>query len=125
MQQGEALLSNDYSTQGTIINSTGDGMVTIDNPALGQRLRLDMRNPLNPRRYEELSGDPDVWVDFSFGGAPELGTYSAPFNTLEEGVNAVPEGGIVKILPGSRGGSFSITKALTLDAPGGLVTIGN
>lgn len=124
MQQGGVVLPTDYSTSGTIINGDGQGMVTIDNPVLGKRLRLDMVNPLNPRRLQEMRGGPEVWVDLSVGQTPGNGTYASPFNTLDEGVKAVPIGGIVKVLPGSMGGPFPYNKPLTLDAPGGAVTIG-
>ena len=41
--------------QGTVLNAGRNGLVTVDNPYLNQRLVLDLSNPLNPnRRIEEL-----------------------------------------------------------------------
>ncbi len=114
-------------TSGNIINSDGLGMITIDNPALGRRLRLDLHTAVQtPRRFEEISGA-EQWLDWGYVG-PETGAYAKPFNTLEEAVGAMPVGGILKIRPGSRAGPYAITKAMTLTAPetfpGGVVVLG-
>jgi hypothetical protein len=39
--------------EGDILHAKGDGLVTIDNPFRGERLRLDARDPLHPRRTLE------------------------------------------------------------------------
>ena len=36
--------------QGDIINSNGDGLVTIDNPFMNKRMILDIKNPIVPIR---------------------------------------------------------------------------
>lgn len=65
----------------------------------------------------------DTWVDFHYGGS-EQGTFAQPFNTLTEGVNAASHGGTVKLKPGERLETLTISKRLNLEAIGGAVTIG-
>lgn len=63
--------------------------------------------------------------------APPGGNGSTPttaFDTVEEGVNYATVGGTVIILPGTTGNypeTLTINKAITLEAQGGSVTIGN
>ena len=42
--------------RGHILNADGEGLVTVDNTTLGERLVLDMREPLNPQRRLEPLG---------------------------------------------------------------------
>lgn len=75
-----------------------------------------------------ISGVPEVdttqiWVDFAYAGA-ETGTEDHPFNTLDEGANAVDVGETVKIKTGSTSETITIAKAMTLEAVGGAVQIG-
>ena len=42
-------------TNGTVINADGQGLVTIENPALGLKLTLDARDPQNPTRTVSCS----------------------------------------------------------------------
>ncbi len=65
-----------------------------------------------------------VFVGINFGG--ENGTYSAPYNTVLEGVNAVPIGNFVVIKPGNYDEVtpwININKVMHLDAIDGGVTI--
>jgi len=64
-----------------------------------------------------------IWVDFNYSGT-EVGTESAPFNTLGEGVNAVVPGGTVRIKAGVTGEVLDITKEVRLEAPEGEARIG-
>jgi len=69
------------------------------------------------------------WVDFNTGQNPPAGngTYNDPVLTLAEAVNAVPTGGNVWIRTAgssSEAVPLSITKALTINAYSGPVTIG-
>jgi len=63
------------------------------------------------------------------GSCPCDGTVMRPFDTVIDGVNAVPTGGIVSIVAGSytasNGNAFTTTKAQTWEAPCGTVVIGN
>jgi len=69
------------------------------------------------------SSEPVVWVDFSYVGT-ERGTFAEPYNTLIEGVSAAPLGGDVSIKAGSSPETLTITKALTIYAYDGSVSIG-
>lgn len=64
-----------------------------------------------------------VWVDFAYVGI-EWGTFDRPFNTLAEGVAAVALGGRVIVKAGSSNETLEISKPLTLEGYGGIVTIG-
>jgi len=63
------------------------------------------------------------YVDDNASGFEE-GSSGNPFNTVIEGVNAVPTGGHVRILPGTYPESMTITKAMFLHSCGGAATIG-
>jgi M6 family metalloprotease-like protein len=71
----------------------------------------------------EWLNEEERWVDFAFAGF-ENGTFFNPFNTLAEGVAAVPYGGFLNIKAGSRFETASISKKMTIQAIGGPVTIG-
>jgi hypothetical protein len=65
----------------------------------------------------------DTWVTFDYAGV-EFGTFSNPFNTLIEGVNASRWGGFINLTPGSTTEALTINKGVILDAVGGTVNIG-
>jgi len=65
-----------------------------------------------------------VYVDNSWGGN-EQGTQSEPFDTVIEGVFAVLRDSNVFIDAGNYGENIRIDKAMTLNAQGGVVRIGN
>jgi hypothetical protein len=64
-----------------------------------------------------------TWVDFAYAGA-ETGAPSQPFNTLGEGVTAVPPGGAITLRGGTRLETLTISKPLKLQSIGGVTTIG-
>lgn len=78
----------------------------------------------DPSITVELLNDDEVWVDFNYGGPTRLGTFDSPYNTLAEGLKAVPYGGTLKIKAGSRNEAAAISKAMRIEAYGGTVTIG-
>ena len=57
-------------------------------------------------------------------GVNEDGRIFRPWNTIAEGVSAVPSGGTISIVRGSYNESLTISKAMTIDTPVGIVTIG-
>lgn len=75
----------------------------------------------------------DTAVEFVDDGHPlpvsESGQIYRPWDTVPEGVSAIPAGGTVAIVAGTyseaEGNVFTTTKAMTLVAPCGTVTIGN
>lgn len=64
-----------------------------------------------------------LWVDFAYTGQ-EGGSFTAPFNTLGEGVTSIPAGGTLKIKAGTSAESLTISKPMTISAYGGPVIIG-
>jgi M6 family metalloprotease-like protein len=99
-----ALRWSDGTTSGTTIFvqpfNPGDGSITFEWLHPGER-----------------------WVDFAYGGF-EAGTFANPFNTLAEGLQAVPHGGILNFKPGSSRETATISKRMTLRASSGPVTLG-
>ena len=75
----------------------------------------------------EWLGDVSIWVDFRYSGDllhPEFGTFDNPFNTVAEGLGALPWGGTLKFKPGQRNEAASFTRRMTLVVPFGPATIG-
>jgi hypothetical protein len=66
------------------------------------------------------------WLDFQYPpGNYEHGTFAWPYRTLGTAVNATPVGGTLMIKDGGSGPlNTTITKALTMQAYNGPVTIG-
>jgi hypothetical protein len=62
-------------------------------------------------------------VHFAYGGA-ENGSFALPYNTVPEGISAVPSAGKIIFKPGTNNFTGTITKPMTMDAFGGPATIG-
>lgn len=122
---------------GNIMRSIADGATEIHNPFLGTTLTLDWRDPAHlVRRAEDgeveqagcnSAGQPfEVWVDFTWGG-PSEGDFYRPFKTVAAGVDAVADGGVVRVMQGPSADRAPLThpgKACRIIAPYGLVAIG-
>jgi hypothetical protein len=67
--------------------------------------------------------DQVIWADFTYSGI-ESGTFSKPYNTLAEGVNAVTSGGTLRIKAGASAVTPTLAKVMRIEAHGGSVTIG-
>jgi C1A family cysteine protease len=67
-----------------------------------------------------------VYVDFNYNGfaGGERGLFNQPFNTLQEGVNALDPGGTLSVKAGSTSTAITLAKAMTVKVFGGPVTIG-
>lgn len=83
-------------------------------------------------RINDYRGANAVYVDTARNLALPIGTVFRPWDTVAQGVAAVPNGGVVSIVegsyPASAGNTFTAGadgKAMTLEAPVGMVTIGN
>jgi hypothetical protein len=113
---------------GTILKSPRDGMVEIHNPSLGTTLTLDWSDPGQLVRISENGevqhGAPgfEVWVDFDWTG-PMEGDFYRPFSTLEGALNVVKDGGVIRIMAGSRQERVTIQKRVRLMAVGGGVAL--
>jgi len=83
------------------------------------------------RRGRETFRLLDIWVDFGYSGT-ERGTFSQPFNTVIEGVNAITTFVDTAVLgfptlyikAGSRNERPTISKRMRIEACGGTVRIG-
>ena len=68
----------------------------------------------------------NVWVDFTYGGSPQSGTYANPYLNLAQGVNAVATGGSIWIRSaGSSAETMTITKPMQINAYAGAATVGH
>ena len=66
-----------------------------------------------------------VWVDFNYSkSSPQSGTYANPYSTLGQGVTNVIAGGTISIKPGVSSETLFIKKAMTINAIGGMATVG-
>lgn len=66
----------------------------------------------------------EVWVDFSYNGTEQHGTFDFPYKSLSAGLAGVLPGGVVKIKSSSSGETVTIAKPVTLEAYNGAVVIG-
>ena len=82
----------------------------------------------NLRAALEYATGPSVWLDFASTAPTQTGTFQAPFKTIPNAVNAVPDGGRINIKTSSTPwtGSFGlgVPKAYSAHSFGGAVTIG-
>jgi len=69
-----------------------------------------------------------VWVDFNYGGSPQVGSYSNPYQFLTQGVAAVSSGGTIAfkatVQPSVSHETMMISKPMTLISLGGPATVG-
>jgi hypothetical protein len=122
---------------GTVMQSTGDALVTITNPAMGTQITLDWRDwSLLVRVAEDGSVERagrnasgqhyEAWVDFDWTGDHE-GDFFRPFNTIADAVASLADGGTVRIMPGTtaeRPANLTGGKRVRFVAPLGGVRIG-
>jgi hypothetical protein len=66
-----------------------------------------------------------VWVDFNYAGVTQNGSFAFPYRTVTNGIAACPvDGRIICKGPANHRETPRITKALTIAASGGAVTVG-
>ena len=65
------------------------------------------------------------FIDRTFTGSPESGTFLRPYKTFAAGETGVPSAGTVWIQPGAYAAVGTHSKPMTLQAPLGGVTLGN
>jgi hypothetical protein len=66
-----------------------------------------------------------VWVDFNYVGATQDGSFAFPYKTLTNGISACPANGSIFCKgPASHRETPRITKAMSILAYGGTVTVG-
>jgi hypothetical protein len=120
--------SSEPFLSGNIMTSPQDGVVEIRNPSLATTLTLDWRDPHHLVRTSETGevqqagGNFEVWVDFDWHGAME-GDFHRPFNSLAAAVNAVANGGVIRIVHGAKRERLTIHKRVQLKRVGGTVAL--
>jgi hypothetical protein len=110
VQTGNRLVSTECVMPGSV--SGGPGAYTIQVVANG------------------IASDPvgfpgPIWVDFGFGGSPQVGTFANPFPGLAQGVAAVAPAAEIFIKPGLSHETMTITKPMFITTIGGVATIGH
>ncbi|MEA2162136.1 MAG: hypothetical protein QOK37_263 [Thermoanaerobaculia bacterium] len=117
---------------GTIMNSLGEAVVEIANPGRRGALTLDFGDEAHPRRHDSETGEfevagfnNEVWLNFDYVG-PTEGDVCRPFNTIAGAIDAVAQGGVIRVVPGvtRERGAIGGTKKFTLFAPIGGVALG-
>jgi hypothetical protein len=101
-----------------ILRTTGSPQVAGSNP-VNQNIgpRPDLRAAM-----QYVSGL-RTWVDFAYGG-PEDGSFARPFNTLPEGVSAVPVSASLIFKAGASNWTGTVSNGMTMRAFAGPVTLG-
>ena len=64
--------------------------------------------------FTQFDADDDVYVDVNNDNKGADGTEENPFNTIQEGIDAVPEGGTVNVAAGNYEENLTVDKNLTL-----------
>jgi hypothetical protein len=117
---------------GTIMNSPWEAVVQIANVQRQTVITLDFSDGAHPRRHDSETGElevagfnNEVWLDFEYSG-PTEGDVCRPFNTVAGAVDAVADGGVIRVVPGAtrERGVVGGAKHFKLVAPIGGVSVG-
>ena len=74
-------------------------------------------------RYAVEAALPGTWVDFDYTGT-ENGNFLTPFNTLAEGLDAVPAGGTIRIKAGVTSEGGYVNQDVRLESWKGIAMLG-
>ena len=72
---------------------------------------------------DQVIPDNSIWVDTAYVGF-EAGTFSQPYNSVQEGIDNVAPGGTIVFKEGSEDWTGTIDKAMTLTSGIGVMVIG-
>jgi subtilase family serine protease len=110
----------------TVGNNTWSNSPTLYYAKPGYDLCTGWGSPAGASLINALVGYAGpIWVSFS-AACPGTGAYYSPYCTLASGISAVATGGTISLIgPNSSSVASTITKAMTLRAFYGPVTIGN
>jgi len=79
--------------------------------------------PLIEAYRDQVIPDNSIWVDIAYVGF-EAGTFSQPYNSVQEGIDNVAPGGTIVFKEGSEDWTGTIDKAMTLTSGIGVMVIG-
>jgi hypothetical protein len=113
VQTGNTPVSTDFSLALAIYGNGGPFSLVV------------VANGISSDPVSFTPSSPNVWVDFNSVQPFEFGSFSFPDKTLVKGVTDVPAGGTIAIKPGSSTETMTISKAMTIMAIGGTVSIGH
>jgi len=108
-------------------NNTWSNSPTLYYAAPGYDLCTGWGSPAGANLINALVGlSGPIFVDFTYTGSAQDGSYDAPYKTLAQAVSAVTAGGTIFIeTAGSSSETMTITKPMTIVAGDGAATIGN
>lgn len=112
---------NHYSNPDVIYNMFATGVPMHEPGAANNALTIN--NSASTVANFRHSQGTVVWIDFSNVINGESGTYAQPYNSIAEGINAVPFGGILRIKTGAKVENVRISKELTIRPFNGPVRI--
>lgn len=98
-------------------------LVWDDGTVLPDVFRIHSFHPGDDSITFECWREGETWVEFGYGGV-ELGTFTRPWNTLGEGLGAVPYGGTLTFKAGRSSATARISKRMKMQAYGGAVILG-
>lgn len=125
MHYNQCAFSNCANCQADLVNCR---TITVNSPwdtdwqnAIGQRSYLSRLDQLTMSfLYPESNW---VFVDQSYSGIIQNGSFFKPFRSFTDGVSDVPAGGTIIIQPGDYISDGVLTKAMTLRAPLGDIVL--
>ena len=125
-------IQNDACSGKTIVPSVDCTVETIFAPLTEGPKSANLSTPSNdsdtPTLSVPLSGIANklqtVWVDFTYTGIEEAGSFDRPFKTLADGIDAVDVGGEVIIKAGTTNEVLEIRDSVTIKSYNGKATIG-
>lgn len=117
--------------EGLITAFLSNTQVTVNTSQTVATTTLVLRRPAtqnigplpNLRAAMQYVSGPRTWVHFAHAG-PEEGSFVRPFNTVPEGVFAVPASGRLIFKAGASNWTGTVSKPMTMRAFGGEVVIG-
>ena len=120
--------TEDGTSGGPIINAGNALTIGINTHFDCKKLSYNSGTSFENNNLEAAIRDfpgPNVkYTDKDHPAVSEDGTIFQPFATVGQAVTAVPSGGIVSVVAGFNNETLTITTAMTLTAPVGVVTIG-
>ena len=106
------------------LEALAPGGPTVAPPGYYMLFLVDNAGTPSVASYVRLGGPTAIWVDFNHPGNEE-GTFELPFDTVQEGIQKVSPGGVLRIKAGSNGAAVpAISKPMTIRSFGGSAILG-
>jgi hypothetical protein len=105
-------------------NSTVSTQITPPDPVLFNGQNFSLQIVVNGIASDPVSVTGPTWVDVNYAGGTQNGSFSFPYQTLSQGISAVPTFGALIMKPGTSHETNTISKAMTITSYGGTAIIG-